>query len=36
MARLSLQKRKTMKKNGNLDDTSLKLTMENVEVGGNL
>jgi hypothetical protein len=36
MARSSLQKRKTMKRNGNWDDTSLKLVMENVEIGSNL
>jgi hypothetical protein len=36
MARSSLHKRKTMKKNDNWDDTSLKLTMENVEIDDNL
>lgn len=36
MARSNLQKRKTMKRNGNWDNTSLKLAMENVEIGDNL
>jgi hypothetical protein len=31
-----LQQKKNMKKNGNWDNTSLKLVMENIEVGNNL